>query len=85
MERPPTLSSAVPANLTGLLQDVLGIMNTIVDSRAEVGEEDAVLEELTELAVIIQEEAEMLVEVRDLVEEYCEVMEVEVEVREMEE
>jgi hypothetical protein len=84
MGRPPTLSSTAPANLTGLLQDVLGIMNTIMDSRAEVGEEDAILQELTELVVIMQEEAEMLVEVRDLMEEYCEGMEVEVEVREME-
>jgi hypothetical protein len=85
MEPPPTPSSVAPANLTNLLQDVLGIVNTIMESRAEVEEEDAIFQELTELVVIMQEEAEMLVEVSDLVEEYCGEIEVEVEAQGMEE
>jgi hypothetical protein len=85
MEPPPTPYLAAPANLTNLLQDVLGIMNTIMESRAKVEEEDAILQELTELVVIMQEEAEMLVEVSDLVEEYCGEVEFEAEVWEMEE
>jgi hypothetical protein len=38
---------------------MLGIKNKIMDLRAEVGEEDAILQKLTELVVIMQEEAEM--------------------------
>jgi hypothetical protein len=47
MEPLPTPSLMAPANLTGLLQDVLGIMNTMIESRAAVEEEDAILQELT--------------------------------------
>lgn len=83
MEPPPTPSSVAPANLTNLLQDVLGIMNTIMDSRVQVEEEDVILQDLTELVVIMQEEAEMLVEVSDLVEEYCREVEMEVEIKEL--
>lgn len=54
-----------------------------MESRAGV-EEDAILQELTELVVIMQEEAEMLIEVSDLVEEYSGEVEVEVEVKEIE-
>ncbi|KAE9364420.1 hypothetical protein N431DRAFT_496929 [Stipitochalara longipes BDJ] len=85
MKPPPTPSSVAPENLTNLLQDVLEVMNTIMESRAEVEEEDSILQELTELVVIMQEEAEMLVEVSDLVEEYCEEIESEAEIQEMEE
>jgi hypothetical protein len=85
MEPPATSSSLAPANLTNLLQDVLGIMNTIMDFRVAVEEEDAVLQGLAELVVIMQEEAELLIEASDLVEEYCGEVEVEVELKEMEE
>jgi len=85
MEPPPAPSSVAPANLTNLLQDVLGVMNTIMESRAEVEEEDAILQELAELVFIMQEEAEMLIEVSDWVEEYCGEIESEAEIQEMEE
>jgi len=85
MEPPPTPSSVAPANLTNLLQDVLSVMNTIMESRADVEEEDAILQELAELVVIMQEEAEMLIEVSDLVDEYCGEIESEAEIQEMEE
>jgi hypothetical protein len=38
---------------------MLGIKNKIMDLRVEIGEEDAILQKLTELVVIMQEEAEM--------------------------
>jgi hypothetical protein len=60
-------------------------MNTIMESRAEVEEEEAILQELAELGFIMQEEAEMLIEVSDLVEEYCGEIESEAEIQEMEE
>jgi len=84
MEPAAVPSLLVPANLTNLVQDVLGIMNKIMDSRAAIEEEDAILQGLAELVVIMQEEAELLIEANDLVEEYCGEVEVEVEVKEME-
>jgi hypothetical protein len=54
MEPHATLSSAALASLTNLSQDVLGIMSMIMESRAEVEEEDAILQELAELVAIIQ-------------------------------
>ncbi|CAG8955615.1 hypothetical protein HYFRA_00009569 [Hymenoscyphus fraxineus] len=69
---PPTPSSLAPLHLTGLLQQVLLIMNTIMGQQSIVQEEDDLLRDLTELVVIMQDEAEALVNMADLVEEYVE-------------
>lgn len=67
---PPTPSALAPLHLTGLLQEVLSIMNTIMSQQTIVQEEEDVLRDLTELVVIMQDEAEALVNMADLVEEY---------------
>jgi hypothetical protein len=74
-DSPSTPSSAAPQVMTGLLQEVLGIMNEIMDQRSIVQEEYQVLQELTELVVIMQQEAEDLLALADLVEEYNEEVE----------
>lgn len=60
------------ATVTSLLQDVLGIMNTVMSEQGRVEEESDILAELVELVAIMQDEAEALVEMVDLVEEYVE-------------
>lgn len=82
---PPTPSSTTPANMTGLLHEVLGIMNGIMDQQAIVQEEDDVLTHLTELVVIMQQEAEDLLALADLVEQYVEEIDVAEQVAEIEE
>jgi hypothetical protein len=79
--RQPQGSNAPVATLTALLQDVLGIINTIMSEQGRVQEEAEMLMGLGELAATMQEEAEALVEMTDLVEEYTE----EVEAAELEE
>lgn len=64
-----------PAHLTRLLQDVLSIMNSLMEEKAIV-QEDALLMELTDMVVILQEEAENLMFMVDLVEEYMEEVEI---------
>ncbi|CZR56408.1 uncharacterized protein PAC_06296 [Phialocephala subalpina] len=76
---PPTPSSQAPKNVTGLLTDVLSIMNSIMSQQALVASENELLEDLTELVVILQEEAEEMLQMADLVEEYCDEIEVEVQ------
>lgn len=72
------------AMVTNLLQDVLGVMNTIMGEQGRVQEENQLLLELAELAAIMQEEAEALVELVDLVEEYVEEVDKAVELDELE-
>jgi hypothetical protein len=60
------------ATVTNLLQDVLGIMNTVMSEQGRVEEESEIFAELVELVAIMQQEAEALVEMVDLVEEYVE-------------
>lgn len=72
---PPTPSSQVPQNVTTLLTDVLSIMNSIMSQQALVASENELLEDLTELVVILQEEAEEMLMLADLVEEYKEELE----------
>lgn len=73
-ELPPTPSAAAPSNITILLQDVLGVMTTLMSEEMVVrGEdEDGLLGELTDIVVTLQEEAEELVGMADLVEELVE-------------
>ncbi|KUJ17680.1 uncharacterized protein LY89DRAFT_733513 [Mollisia scopiformis] len=73
---PPTPSSQAPQTLTGLLTDVLSIMNSIMSQQALVASENELLEDLTELVVILQEEAEEMLAMADLVEEFVEEVEV---------
>ncbi|KAF8848528.1 hypothetical protein BDZ45DRAFT_698323 [Acephala macrosclerotiorum] len=76
---PPTPSSQAPKNVTGLLTDVLSIMNSIMSQQALVASENELLEDLTELVVILQAEAEEMLQLADFVEEYCDEIEVEVQ------
>lgn len=69
---PPPMDDAPVAAVTGLLQEVLGIMNTVMSEQGRVEEESEILGELVELVAIMQQEAEALVEYVDLVEEYVE-------------
>lgn len=72
------------ATVTNLLQDVLGVMNTIMSEQDRVQEENQMLLELAELAAIMQEEAEALIEMVDLVDEYVEEVDKAVEIDELE-
>lgn len=67
--QPPMSSPSLPLHLTSLLQEILSIMNTVMEEKSRVENEDVVLSGMAELVAIMQEEAEMLVEVGDLVEE----------------
>ncbi|RDW80444.1 hypothetical protein BP5796_05142 [Coleophoma crateriformis] len=82
---PPSPASVAPANLTSLLQDVLGIMNVIMGEQAVMEGENEALQELVELVVIMQEEAETLVDMADLVEEFVDECQMSREVSEIEE
>jgi hypothetical protein len=72
--QPLSPSANAPANLTGLLQDVLSIMNGIMQEQSIVQMEakalDGFLHDLTQLVVIIQDEAVSMIEHAELVEEY---------------
>ncbi|KAK6581766.1 hypothetical protein PZA11_005463 [Diplocarpon coronariae] len=81
---PQTPSSQAPARLTSLLTNVLSVMNTIMDRKHNVQEEDAILLHLTELVAIMQEEAEALLDLADLVEEFVEQVEITSEVADVE-
>jgi hypothetical protein len=87
----PTLSpsATAPENITGLLQDVLGIMNGIMDEQSAVQMEaeslDGFLHDLTQLVVLIQDEAMLMTEHAELVEEYVEEVQVAEQVEELEE
>jgi hypothetical protein len=87
---PPLSSSAIaPENITGLLQDVLGIMNGMVDEQSVVQMEaealDGFIHDLTQLVVLIQDEAMLMTEHAELVEEYVEEVQVAEQVAELEE
>ena len=73
---PLSPSATAPENITGLLQDVLGIMNGIMDERTVVQMDaealDGFLHDLTQLVVSIQDEAMLMTEHAELVEEYVE-------------
>lgn len=81
---PPTPSSLAPVKMTGLLTEVLSIMNSIMSEQQTVQTEEDLLSDLTELVVIMQEEAEALLNLADLVEEFVEEVEVAAEVAEIE-
>ena len=81
---PPTPSSQAPEKMTNLLTEVLNIMNTVMEQQHSVQEEDAILSDLTELVVIMQEEAEALLHLADLVEEYVEEVDISKEAAEIE-
>ncbi|KAH7323807.1 hypothetical protein BKA65DRAFT_555479 [Rhexocercosporidium sp. MPI-PUGE-AT-0058] len=81
---PPTPSSLAPEKMTNLLTEVLNIMNTIMDQQHSVQEEDAILADLTELVVIMQEEAESLLHLAGLVEEFVDEVEISKEAAEIE-
>jgi len=70
------------AKVTDLLQEVLGIMNTVMSEQGRVEEESEILAELVELVAIMQQEAEALVEMVDLVEEYVDEVKAIVELEE---
>ncbi|KAK2624028.1 hypothetical protein QTJ16_006662 [Diplocarpon rosae] len=81
---PQTPSSLAPARMTGLLTDLLSIMNTIMDRKQSIQEEDTMLLHLTELVAIMQEEAEALLDLADLVEEFVEQVEITSDVADVE-
>ncbi|KAH7371906.1 hypothetical protein BKA64DRAFT_751156, partial [Cadophora sp. MPI-SDFR-AT-0126] len=83
-DAPPTPSSQAPEKMTNLLTEVLNIMNTVMEQQHSVQEEDAILSDLTELVVIMQEEAEALLHLADLVEEYVEEVDISKEAAEIE-
>jgi hypothetical protein len=71
--------------MIGLLQEVLGIMNGIMDQQSTSQDEDAVLRDLTELVVIMLQEAEDFLPLADLEEEYVDEVELAEEVTGIEE
>jgi hypothetical protein len=86
---PLSPSATAPENITGLLQDVLGIMNGVMDEQSVVQMEaealDGFLHDLTQLVVLIQDEAMLMTEHAELVEEYVEEVQVAEQVAELEE
>ncbi|KAK0117800.1 hypothetical protein ONS95_012125 [Cadophora gregata] len=83
-DAPPTPSSQAPEKMTDLLTEVLNIMNTVMEQQHSAQEEDAILGDLTELVVIMQEEAEALLHLADVVEEYVEEVDLAKEAAEIE-
>jgi hypothetical protein len=77
---PLSPSATAPENIMGLLQDVLGIMNGIMDEQSVVRMEaevlDGFLHDLTQLVVLIQDEAMLMTDHAELVEEYVEEVQV---------
>jgi hypothetical protein len=86
---PVSPSATAPENITGLLQDVLGIINGIMDEQSVVQVEvealDGFLHDLTQLVVLIQDEAMLMTGHAELVEEYVEEVQVAEQVAELEE
>jgi hypothetical protein len=86
---PVSPSATAPENITGLLQDVHGIMDGIIDEQSVVQMEaealDGFLHDLTQLVVLIQDEAMLMTEHAEQVEDYVEEVQVAEQVAELEE